>query len=282
MDNNKGNPLAEALKKAEDELKNVHSELHAVNQKLNASEAFKSHFISHISNELINPFTSITGMSKSILSKPEMDPKQVKKMVEYINNEAFYLEFQLKNLFAAAQLEAGEFYPEISEILPLKLIKELSNKFNNEAAKKEIKIKHETYLESDIHFKSDSEKLNTILSNLISNAINYSYPESEIMIRSSLEEGVLVISVSNSGPKIPENQSESIYDRFTRLNTEINSVNQGSGVGLSICKGLVDILQGKIGFQSIEDQMVFSIEIPESSVDIESFDLTDDDLFFDE
>lgn len=94
-----------------EELRNLTEELKQVNKKLEESEALKSHFISNITNEIINPFTSILGLSKTILAVKKEDWKKVISMVSLIHTEAFNLDFQLKNIFVAAKIEAGEIFP---------------------------------------------------------------------------------------------------------------------------------------------------------------------------
>ena len=90
-----------------EELKELNEKLLEVNKKLEESEALKSHFISNITNEIINPFTSILGLSRSILAVKKENWKKVISMVALIHSEAFNLDFQLRNIFLAAKIEAS-------------------------------------------------------------------------------------------------------------------------------------------------------------------------------
>jgi len=83
------------------ELKSLNEKLKIVNKKLEESEAMKTHFISNITNEIVNPFASILGLSKNILSVNKENWKKVFSMVAMIHTEAFSLDFQLKNVFAS-------------------------------------------------------------------------------------------------------------------------------------------------------------------------------------
>ena len=98
------------------ELTTLNDELRAVNKKLEESEALKSHFISNITNEIINPFTSILGLSRAILSVDKESWKKVVSMVALIHSEAFSLDFQFRNIFFAAKVEAGEEVPEVVSV----------------------------------------------------------------------------------------------------------------------------------------------------------------------
>ncbi len=121
-----------------EELKELNEKLIEVNKKLEESEALKSHFISNITNEIVNPFASILGLSKSILSVKKEDWKKVFSMVAMIQTEAFSLDFQLKNVFAAAKIEAGEVYPEIGNVDIQNLVKSVTDSFRIEAQKKKV------------------------------------------------------------------------------------------------------------------------------------------------
>jgi len=94
------------------ELQKLTKQLKEVNGRLEESESLKSHFISNITNEIINPFAAILGLSRNILDVKKEDWNKVISMVQMIHSEAFHLDFQLKNIFAAAKLEAGDWMPE--------------------------------------------------------------------------------------------------------------------------------------------------------------------------
>ncbi|MFP4048152.1 MAG: hypothetical protein ACLFT4_10400, partial [Bacteroidales bacterium] len=87
----------EQNKRSLQEVKQLNDQLKRVNKKLEDSEALKSHFISNITNEIINPFSSIIGLARNIMSLGKADWKQVKSMVSMIYYEAFNLNFQLRN-----------------------------------------------------------------------------------------------------------------------------------------------------------------------------------------
>ncbi len=269
----------ESLKK----LEKLTTELKEVNHKLAESEALKSHFISNITNEIVNPFTSIVILSKNILSIKEGQWERVMKMANLIFTEAFNLDFQLKNIFAAAEIEAGELFLEVSNVTVDTLINAVIDSFITEAKKKRIVfefIKIETETE-ELRFKTDSEKLRLILSNLVENAVKYSKNE-KIIIKREVQDGVLTISVQDFGIGISENNKKVIFDRFKRLDTGINSINRGHGLGLSINKALLDFLSGQIDIESTKNVgSTFTINIPEAVSDAESFSADGSDYIFD-
>jgi len=270
-----------------EELQELNRELRVVNKKLEESESLKSHFISNITNEIINPFTSILGLAKHILSVKKEDWKTVISMVALIHSEAFNLDFQLRNIFVAAKIEAGEIYPEILNVDIKTLIYNVLEAFKFEAKKKSLDINFEFNITPSIgttfYFKTDPEKIRLILSNLLSNAIKFSFEKQTIVIKTWLEYTTLKICVEDSGTGLTEDNQKKIFDRFKRLDSGINSINRGHGLGLSINKAILDLLKGDIEIQSeIGKGSKFIIAIPEAISDIAGFSTDGNEFLFDE
>lgn len=276
-------------KNAINELKNLNEKLKNVNKKLEESETLKSHFISNITNEIVNPFASILGLSRSILSVNKENWKKVFTMVALIHSEAFSLDFQLKNVFAAAKIEAGEIYPEYGKVDIHNLVRSVTDSFRIEAQKKKLTIDMKFDLpvgeDSVFYFKTDPEKLKLVLSNLINNAIKFSYDDGTIVIKLWEDSKVLYISVFDKGIEISDEYQQIIFDRFKRVDSSITSINRGHGLGLSIIKSLLDLLEGDIELQSDkENGTLFTVHIPETEIEEDSFksSLYGNELFFED
>lgn len=277
----------EERKKLDDELKELSKDFQGVTKKLKESEALKSHFISNISNEIVNPFTSILGLSKAILSVEKNDWKKVVSMVALIHSEAFNLDFQLRNIFVAAKVEAGEIAPNITKVNIRSLVQTVIDAFNIVSRKMGIDIETQFNIEhgfgKNFYFKTDSEKLKLILSNLINNALKYSYKDSKVIIKVWVDDDILNASVQDFGTGISEKNQKIIFERFKRLDSGINSINRGHGLGLSITKALLDVLEGNIEIQSQKGEgSTFTISLPEAKNIIEGFSGEGNDIFFDE
>lgn len=276
----------EEAKKSDMELKALSKDFQDVTKKLKESEALKSHFISNISNEIVNPFTSILGLSKAILSVEKNDWKKVVSMVALIHSEAFNLDFQLRNIFVAAKIEAGEIAPNITKVNVRSLIQTVIESFNIVSRKMGINIDLQFNVEygfgKNFYFKTDSEKLKLVMSNLINNALKYSYKDSKIIIKVWVEDDVLQISVQDFGTGISEKNQKIIFERFKRLDSGINSINRGHGLGLSITKALLDVLEGNIEINSQKGEgSTFSVTLPEAKHIVEGFSGEGNDVFFD-
>ncbi|MCQ2216205.1 MAG: HAMP domain-containing histidine kinase [Bacteroidales bacterium] len=262
-------------------------EYQTISKRLKDSEALKSHFISNITNEIVNPFTSILGLSKAILSVEKQDWKKIVTMVAMIHNECFSLDFQLKNIFTAAKIEAGEIQPNISKVNIRQLVQTVIDSFAVVARKMGIEIEFDYQIEigfgKNFDFKTDSEKLRQILTNILNNAIKYSYKDSKVIVKAWMDDDELNISVQDFGTGISEKNQNLIFERFRRLDTGINSINQGHGLGLSITKALLDMLGGRIQIDSQKGEgSTFTVVLPESETIVDNFTSDDDALFFDE
>ena len=265
----------------------LQQEYQAMSKRLKDSEALKSHFISNVTNEIVNPFTSIIGLSKAILSVDKQEWKKIVSMVALIHNEAFNLDFQLKNIFTAAKIEAGEILPNVQKVHIRQLIQSVIDSFTVVTRKMgiEIEFDYEIQLgfgEKDYYFNTDAEKLKQIISNILNNAVKYSYKDSKVIVKTWIEDDLLFISIQDFGTGISEKNQNIIFERFKRLDTGINSINQGHGLGLSIAKALLDVLEGTIDIKSVKGEgSTFTISIPRLKVvNTDPFGGDDGGMFF--
>jgi signal transduction histidine kinase len=267
-------------KKTLSELQSLNDELKQVNKRLEDSESLKSHFISNIANEIVNPFSSIIGLSRNILQSGSENWEQVQKMTKLIHSEAFNLDFQLKNIFVAAKIEAGEINPEYVKVDVHSIVHSIIDDFAYEALKKKLKFNIDK--QGDPFFISDPEKIRLIISNLISNAIKFSYEEKSIEILVSVADKSLKVIVKDCGTGISQENQQIIFDRFKRIDSGINSDNRGHGLGLSINKALIEALNGEIEFKTKENiGTTFSILIPEPNIETTDFAPDGNEFLFD-
>lgn len=268
------------------QLKDMELSIKDLNTRLKESESLKSHFISNIRNEIINPFTSVLAIAENILGVEKENWKKVIQMISLIHTEVFNLDFQLKNIFAAAELEAGEIQPDITLINIDSTIKHVIDIFKYEARRKHLSINYTSeniVNNAEIYFKSDAEKIHLILCNLISNAIKFSYNEGIIEVIASKNENQLKITVSDNGQGISKTNEQIIFDRFKRIDTGINSINRGHGLGLSIIKAMIDSLDGKIEFKSqLGKGASFTISLTESDDQTSGISNDADEIYFKE
>lgn len=269
-----------------EELTMLNAELRDVNKKLEESESLKSHFISNITNEIMNPFTSILGLSRAILSVDKEAWKKVIQMVALIHAEAFSLDFQFRNIFFAAKIEAGEQVPEVLNVDIRALVDELLDSFRYELRKKRLLVNFKDNTPADEvgqTFKTDPLYVKLIMANLLNNAITFSYENNVIDLSLCIENGVMSFAVKDYGIGIAEERQKIIFDRFERGDNSINSVKRGHGLGLSVSKAILELLDGTITVESkLGEGALFTVRIPESELPVEGYAAESNEIFFDE
>ena len=242
----------------------VNRKLVEMNRKLEESEGLKSNFLSNIRNEINNPLNAIIGLASqlaSIVKKPE-----VSELVTMIFSEAFYLDFQLRNIFIAAELEAGEAMPTIEHVDVFSVIQGVLEDFSAHAADKQVSVRLSyagAVPESPLYFPTDAQKLQVVIANLVANAIEYSRPDSEVLVVLDQVEGGLTIQVQDQGIGIAEADLKRIFDRFVQLDSGPTRAHLGHGLGLSVVKSLMDLLQGEIQVNSTPGAgSLFTVMLP--------------------
>jgi signal transduction histidine kinase len=266
-----------------DENKKLMEQLWQANKKLEESERMKSNFLSNIRNEIINPFASILGLTRNILQTEKGDWDKVHSMAHLIHHEAFSLNFQLKNIFAAAELEAGESQPDYLKVDVLSLIASTVEAFKPFAEKKQIKIKCSESISKNenIYFITDPDKLQLVLSNLLDNAVKFSNATSEIHVSAKIEGTKLIIEIQDFGVGIDKKDLKEIFDRFKQLNSSVNNLNRGHGLGLSVSKALIGLIKGDIDIKTQKGHgSKFIVTLPEGSEESGGFSSEGNEFLF--
>ncbi len=270
--------LYQQIEQLQETNKQLLMQIDNLNKKLVESETFKSHFLSNITNEIVNPFASIMGLSQQIMELKEGNMQKAVELSGLILSEAAALDFQLRNIFMAARLEAGEEKPEPSEINFQQLVEEVIDKIMHEADNKGITFRLDIETATG-NFVSDREKLKLILLNLLSNAVKFSGSEKKITVRVKLETKYLTIEVEDEGIGMTQKEIDRVFDRFHRANPVIQSITPGSGLGLAVVEGLLFILKGKSKISSVPGKgTTVRIILPEGNRANIEFD---DELFID-
>lgn len=262
-------------RKAFSDLSVVNRKLLEMNERLERSESLKSNFLSNIRNEINNPLNAIMGLAGQ-LAIIGAGNEELASLSSLIGAEANHLDFQLRNIFIAAELEAGEVNPRCVKVHIASALRELVDSFLHTAAKKNVSLDLLMPTLEDAHIVAlDFEKYQIIVSNLLSNAIEYSLDGGVVEISYSVDgEGRLHISVQDHGVGIAQEDQKRIFDRFVQLDTGTTRSHLGHGLGLSITKALVDLMQGSISLISAPGEGTrFTVTISPCSI------LDDEDSF---
>jgi len=240
------------------------TELKSVNEKLVISEGLKSNFLSNIRNEINNPVASILELSRNI-SEGNLSTENIKKFATLIYSETFNLDFQLRNIFASAEIEAGEAIVSPVSVNVSSLLESTLLSFKHQVEKKNIHLSVRTSFRNNETFCSDPEKLHLILSNVLANAIQFSQVGGIVEIKFEIENGQLFFSILDNGPGISETDRRIIFDRFRQIEEGSTKTYGGHGLGLCITKALLELIDGEIKLESEKNKgSVFSVFVNES------------------
>lgn len=257
----------EAKDRAYHELSAITAKLEELNRKLVESEELKSNFLSNIRNEINNPLASVLATAELLISDDDLpDPTTLKSIINLIHKDAFALNFQLRNIFVAAELEAGEAEPFFTSTDVNSLINESLSSLTRSAIEKNIKIICEISDElRNSSFKTDAEKFHRIFINLLANAIEYSCYGGEVRACARKADGCLVLTVKDFGIGIDKSDHQLIFERFRQLERGASKHHAGHGLGLSIVKASVELLGGTITVDSSTGKgALFTVILPEA------------------
>ena len=226
------------------EIDNLINSINNLSKELYNMENMRKRLTSDISHELRTPLTSIQthleAMIDGIWEPSEQRLISVNEEVIRIS----HLVNQLKNL---AKFDSEESKLDISEVDLKQLVRNII--YNNESYALEKNININSSLE-DIRAFIDKEKISQVIINLISNAIRYTNDNGEIFIKLYKVEDFIKISVKDNGIGIPKESVDYIFERFYRVDKSRCRNTGGTGVGLTICKSIIDLHGGNIEVKS--------------------------------
>jgi len=238
-----------ALQQSLQDTETLNRKLIEVNERIRQSEALKGQFLSTMRNEINNPLNAILALGTE-LERGEIPAERSRMIGGLIAAEASALDFQIRNIFCAAELEAGEALPSITRVDAGSVVRDVIDSLRYQARQKAISLSLEIEETGGAEFSMDSEMLHTITANLVSNGIKFSAEGSTVHIHLRIEETELRLEVEDKGVGIRTEDQTLIFERFRQVETGSSRTHQGQGLGLSVVQALVDLLGGHITVSS--------------------------------
>ena len=239
------------------EIDNLINSINELSRELYKMENMRKNLTSDISHELRTPLTSIQTHLEAMIDGI-WEPS--KERLNSVNEEVIRLSHLVNQLKNLAKFDSYEDKLNLKNENLTQLIKNII--YNNEsyALDKNIRIKYEL---EDVSANIDKEKISQVIINLISNAIRYTNLNGEILIKLYKKSDFIKIIVKDNGIGIPEESLDYIFERFYRVDKSRCRNTGGTGVGLTICKSIVDLHKGKIEVKSkLNEGSEFIITLP--------------------
>ena len=238
----------------------------ASKEKAEESDRLKSAFLANMSHEIRTPMNGILGFSQ-ILQESDYPKDQQKKFLGIIHSRTQQLLNIINDILDISKIEANQLTLNFQHFNLHDLMQELYTTYKNQLEKDEktqIQLKKDFSLNyQGSYIESDVQRLRQIMDNLLNNAIKFT-DEGIIEFGYNLkDEGTLVFFVKDTGIGIPSDKKDQVFERFRQVDDSSNRAYEGTGLGLTITKSLVELLGGEMWIDSTEGEgSVFYFTLP--------------------
>ena len=237
------------------------NELTAANRKAEIANAAKTRFVQNMSHEVRTPLNAIVGFSQ-LLSLPDdvLSPEEKKEFSNHIMNNTKILIMLLEDILNTTDMDKGQYKITYDEG-EVHYICRAAITSSEHRLHSGVEMLYEPESEDPFTFRTDPQRVQQILINLLTNACKHT-SKGRIVLSSSLKAkpDYVTFTVTDTGPGIPADQAEIIFDRFTKLNGFV----QGTGLGLSICREIATMMGANIYLDTTynEGGARFVFEVP--------------------
>lgn len=221
------------------------------------SEQQKNDLIVYLAHDLKTPLTSVIGYLSILEESPDLPPEQRAKYVGITLDKAYRLEQLINEFFEITRLNLSELSAEKTNVDLSVMLLQLTEEFYPQLTEHNMTLIPD--IESGIKLYADADKLARALDNLLKNAVNYGWDDSEVKLSAHLSGENAVIMLSNKGDEIPQEKLARIFDKFCRLDSSRRSKTGGAGLGLAITKQIIELHNGTISAACSGNDITFTI-----------------------
>lgn len=230
--------------------------------KLNEEKKLRARLFANIAHEFRTPITISQGLVEKINEESNLDPNN-KSNMHIVRRNIRRLANMIDQVIDVTKLDNQILKLRPKVVLAGPLIRRIGESFRSltDAKKQVLKIEP---CDDELRIETDPDKFETILNNLIFNAIKFTPAKGVISVKASSENGELIIRVSDTGPGIPDEQSDSIFNRFHRIRNENLPYQEGMGIGLELSRSLARAMNGDLHLETGRKKgSCFVISLPE-------------------
>lgn len=244
-----------------DELAMLDNVVHAVSQALQEAERSKQEVLAMVTHDLRSPLTSLQ-LTLNLLHSGTMDnsSEKAKNMISRADSSVGKLIQLINDLLDIDKIESGRFSLNIQEIEDASMISQAVEFIQHSADARKMTIDINA---ANVDVYCDEERIIRVLTNLLANAIKFSPDESKIIVSTSCIGKEILFEVKDHGRGMPAEEQSKIFERYHQVNSADEAEKKGSGLGLTICKALIEAHKGTIGATSKEGEgSTFWFRIP--------------------
>ncbi len=234
---------------------------------LKKMEAFRKEFIADVSHELKTPIFAAQGFVHTLLDGAVKDKNVRTRFLKKAAKSLDGLDILVQDLLTLSQIETGEIKMHQEDFDIKALTEEVFDQFENKADKKKITMQFSKDTPDEVIVHADWQRINQVLTNLISNAVKYSNEKSSITVGFRILDGFVETSVRDTGEGIPEKDVHRIFERFYRVDKSRSREKGGTGLGLAIVKHIMEGHDSKVEVTSkVGEGSVFRFKLPRAGM----------------
>ena len=253
------NKMSKELEQTISELKTANNELQKDIEKKERIDDMRKEFLSNVSHELKTPIALIQGYAEGLKECINDEAESRDFYCEVIIDEAAKMNNMVKKLLTLNQLEFGNDQISMECFDLTELVRGVVNSAQLLADKKDAQILF--VQDTSVYVWGDEFKIEEVVTNYVSNAINHIDGERKIEIKMQRREGHIRLSVFNTGKPIPEEDIDKIWIKFYKVDKARTREYGGSGIGLSIVKAIMESMNQKFGVKNYENGVEFWFEL---------------------
>jgi len=217
---------------------------------LREKESFRKEFVGNVAHELKTPIFSIQGYILTLLEGALEDPNFNRKFLMKAAKSVERMTMLVEDLDTITQFESGSLKLEKEKIDIVELTKEVVDSREREAEKKKISIRFDRNYERPIFVEADSFRISQVLTNLITNSINYGKTGGHTIVRFFDFDQRILVEVEDDGPGIEKEHIPRLFERFYRVDKSRSRHQGGTGLGLAICKHIIEAHEQSLNVRS--------------------------------
>ncbi len=253
--------LPAPLQVVENQLNAILWNMKTEQNKTREAEQRKNDMIVYMAHDLKTPLTSVIGYLTLLTEEKQIEEQIRAKYLGIALKKAQRLEDLINDFFEVTRYNLSHMTLVYSNINLTMMLEQMLYEFAPIFAEKDVTYR--TNMAEGLMLRCDAEKMERVFDNLFKNALNYCYPNTEIVVGAWQDgSGGILITVENAGKTIPEEQREHLFEQFFRVDSSRNSQTGGSGLGLAIAKEIVTLHGGAITCQSADERIVFTLRLP--------------------